>query len=136
MSEKDRTKWIGLLLTVGVGVFHAELLSQQHVDLDGDDGVFLAEDVFVLDVQLGAVEGGLVDTDGVVQAEIVQDLTHDALGVLPLLGSTLVLDAGSRGIPLGEAEGAVFQHTHRIQNVLCQFQAAPELLFQLLGAEN
>lgn len=34
-----------LLLAVFIGVVHAEALSQQHIDLDGDEGVLLAVDV-------------------------------------------------------------------------------------------
>ena len=126
----------GLLLAVGVHILHAELLGQEHVDLDGDQGVLLAEDVLVLDVQLGAVEGGLVDADGVVHAQIVQDLAHDPLGLLPLLGGTLVLVVGVGGIPLGEAEGTLVQQAHGAQAVLGQVQAALELLLQLLGTED
>ena len=115
-----------LLLAVGVGVLHAELLSKQHVHLDGDDGVLLAEDVLVLDVQLGAVEGGLVDADAVVDAQIVQDGLHGGLGDLPLLRGALVLGRVV-GVPLGEAEGAVLQHAHGVEQVLGQLQTALEL---------
>ena len=48
------------LLAVLVGVFHAEALGQQQVDLDGDEGVLLAEDVLILDVELRTVERGFV----------------------------------------------------------------------------
>ena len=124
-----------LFLTVGVGVVHAELFGQEHVDLNGDDGVLFAEDVLVLDVQLGAVEGGLVDADGVFYLEIVQNFAHDALGLVPLLRRAdiflLVV-----GVPLGEAEGAVLQHAHGFQAVLGQLQAALEFLLQLLRPQD
>ena len=121
---------------VGIGVFHAELLSQQHIDLDGNQSVFLAVYVAVLDVQLGAVEGRLVDTDGVFQTQVVQNLGHGVLGCFPLLCSALVLVLGVCGIPLGEAEGTVLQQTYGLQEVLCQLQTALEFLFQLLGTKH
>ena len=126
----------GLLLAVHVHVLHAELLGQEHVDLDGDEGILLAVDVAVLDVQLGAVEGGLVDADGVVHVQVVQDLTHHALGLIPLFGGAFVLVVGVGGVPLGEAEGTLVQQADGIQAVFCQVQAALELLLQLLRAQD
>ncbi len=123
------------LLAILVDIVHAVALGQQHIDLDGDQGVLLAEHVLVLDIQLGTVEGGLVDADVVLHAQIVQDLTHNALGLLPLLGAALVLVVGVGGIPLGETEGALIQQTQRAQAVLGQIQTALELLLQLVGAE-
>ena len=125
-----------LLLTVGVGVLHTKPLCQQHIDLDGDDGVLLAKDVLVLNVQLGAVEGGFVNADGVLHVQIVQNLLHDGLRGLPLLGGAFVLVLGVGGIPLAKAEGAVLQHTHGAQAVFCQLQTALEFLLQLIGTEN
>ena len=124
-----------LLLIVPVGVVHTELGGQQHIDLDRNDGIFLTEYVLALDVQLGTVESGLVDANLVIQAQIVQNLLHDALRLFPLLGSTLVL-IGTLRIPLGEAEGAVLQQSHGFQNVFRQLQASAELLLQLIGAEH
>ena len=40
------------LLAVLIGVLHAEALRKQQVDLDGDEGVLLAEDVLILNVEL------------------------------------------------------------------------------------
>ena len=87
------------LLPVLVDVGHIELLGQQLVDLDGDEGIFLAKDILVLDIQLGAVEGGFIDADGVLDAKVIEDFSHDALGLIPLLRSTDVL-FGIVGIPL------------------------------------
>ncbi len=85
------------LLPVLVDVGHIELLGQQLVDLDGDEGIFLAKDILVLDIQLGAVEGGFIDADGVLDAKVIEDSFHDALGLIPLLRSTLVLFVGLLG---------------------------------------
>ena len=49
-----------------------EALGRQDVELDGDEGVFLAADVLILDVELRAIECGLVDADGVVDAEVLE----------------------------------------------------------------
>ena len=58
---------VGVLLhPVPVHIFHAEPLGQLEVDLDGDESVLLAVDVFDLDIQLGAVEGGLAVGLGVI----------------------------------------------------------------------
>ena len=62
--------------------------------------------------------------------QVVQDLTHHALGLIPLLRGAFVLVVGVGGVPLGEAEGAF------IQAVFCQVQAALELLLQLLRAQD
>ena len=48
-----------------IGILHIELLGEELIDLNRDDGVLLAKDVFVLDIELGAVESGLVDADGI-----------------------------------------------------------------------
>jgi len=123
------------LLPVLVDVGHIELLGQQLVDLDGDEGIFLAKDILVLDIQLGAVEGGFIDADGVLDAKVIEDFSHDALGLIPLLRSTDVL-FGIVGIPLGEAEGAVLQQTDGFEAVLSQLQAVAEFLLQLIGAQD
>ena len=98
-----------LLLAVGIHILHAELLGKQHVDLNGDQGVLLAEDVLILNIQLGAIEGSLVDAHGVVHMEIVENLGHQALRLFPLLRRALILIIGVGRIPLGEAEGALVE---------------------------
>ena len=103
--------------------------------MDGDEGIFLAKDILVLDIQLGAVEGGFIDADGVLDAKVIEDFSHDALGLIPLLRSTDVL-FGIVGIPLGEAEGAVLQQTDGFEAVLSQLQAVAEFLLQLIGAQD
>ena len=126
----------GSFLSVGVHVFHPELLGQQHVNLNGNQRVLFAVDVFVLDVQLGAVKGGLVHPYLVLHPQIVQNLAHDPLGFLPLLRGALILVVGVGGVPLGEAEGTFVQQAHRAQAVFGQVQTALELLFQLVRAED
>ena len=98
-----------LLLAVGIGVLHAEPGSQQHIDLDGHQSVFLAKDVLILNVQLGSVESSLVNAHGVLHTQIVQNLLHGRLCGLPLLGSALIFVLGVGGVPLTEPEGAVLQ---------------------------
>ena len=124
------------LLAVLVDVVHAEALSEEHVDLDGDQGILLAVHVPILDVQLGSVEGGLVDADLVLHAQMVQDAAHGGLGGVPLLRRALVLVLGVGGIPLGEAEGALVPQAHRAQEVLGQLQTILELRLQLIRADH
>ena len=125
-----------LLLAVGIHILHAELLGKQHVDLNGDQGVLLAEDVLILNIQLGAIEGGLVDAHGVVHMEIVENLGHQALRLFPLLRRALILIIGVGRIPLGEAEGALVEEPQSAQAVLGEIQAAAELILQLLRTED
>ena len=125
-----------LLLAVFVDVVHAEALGEQHVDLDGDEGVFLAVDVLILDVELRAVECSLVDADGVVDVEVLEDALHHALGVIPLLLRALVLVVRVRGIPLGEAERALVKKADGAEAVLGKVEAALELLFELVGTQD
>ena len=125
----------GDLLAGAVGVFHAELLGKQHIDLDGDDGVLFAEDVLALNIQLRPVEGSLVDADLVIKTDVIKDLLHDRLCLIPLLGRSLIL-IGTGGIPLREAEGAVLTQTDGIQHIHGKIQTAAELLLQLVGAQN
>ena len=125
-----------LFLTVGIHIFHAELLGQKHIDLDGDEGVLLAVDVFDLDIEFRAVESRLINANAVGQADVVKDFLHGGLGDLPLLGGAFVLVAGVFGIPLGEAVGDVLRQAQAFQHVLGQLQAVAELILQLLGAEN
>ena len=66
---------------------------------------------------------------------MIEDFSHDALGLIPLLRSTDVL-FGIVGIPLGEAEGAVLQQTDGFEAVLSQLQAVAEFLLQLIGAQD
>ena len=124
------------LFTVFIDIVHTETLCQQHIDLDGDQRILLAVHIVVLDIQLGAVESGLVNADLILHIQIIQNLAHDALGLLPLLSRTLILVVGVGGIPLGEAEGALIQHTHGAQEVLGQLQTALELLLQLIGTQH
>ena len=70
----------------------------------------------------------------VLHVQIVQDLAHDALRLVPLLRGALVLVVGVGGIPLGEAEGALIQQAHGAQEILGQLQTALELLLQLIRA--
>ena len=89
-----------LLGAVYVNVLHAEALCEEHIYLDSYQGVFLAEYVLVLDIEFRTIECSLVDTDGVLNAQVVENCLHCSLSDLPLLGSTLILVLGVSGIPL------------------------------------
>ena len=125
-----------LFLAVGINVVHAEFLCQQHVDLDGNQRIFLAVDIPVLDIQFRPVECRLVDTDFVVYAQVVQNIAHHPLGFLPLLRRSFVLVIRIGRIPLGEAEGALIQQPHGAQEVFRQIQAVFEFFFQLIGSQH
>ena len=125
-----------LLFAVLINIVHAELLSQQHIDLDRDQRILLAVDVLILDIQLRAVECGLVDADRVIDVEIFQDTCHRALRMIPLLRGALILIVGVRGIPLGEAERALVEQADRVEAVFRQVEAALELLFELIRAQH
>ena len=58
-----------VLLAVGGGVDEAELAGQMEVDLDGGVGLFVAHDIGELDVELGAVEGGVTAALAIRQTE-------------------------------------------------------------------
>lgn len=60
--------WI-MILTIFSNISHAEFLSQQHIDLDGDQGVFLTEYVLDLNIQFWSVESSFVNTNFVVQTQ-------------------------------------------------------------------
>ena len=123
------------LFPVAVGVFHAEFGREQHIDLNRNDGVFFAEYVFALNIQLGPVEGGLVDPDPVVDAVFIQQLLHDALRLIPLFGRALIF-VQPRRIPLGKAEGAVLPEPDGFQTVARQLDTAVKFLGQLIGAKD
>ena len=86
-----------LLCTVNVDILHAELLCKKHVNLNCYDSVLLAVNILVLNVKLRTVECSLVDTDFVVNAEVVKDFSHCSLCSLPLFSSTIVLVLGFAG---------------------------------------
>ena len=61
-------------LAVGINILHAELLGKEHIYLDGDERIFLAEHVLDLDIELGSVECSLVYTDLIIKADIIEYL--------------------------------------------------------------
>ena len=124
------------LLSVAVDVVHAEFLSQQHIDLDRNDRVFLAEYVLVLHIQLRSVECRFVDTDLILQAKVVEDRLHRCLCSFPLLCRSFIFIIRVGRIPLGEAEGTVIQHAYRSEEILEQIHAAAELVFQLIRTDH
>lgn len=126
--------WI-MILTIFSNISHAEFLSQQHIDLDGDQGVFLTEYILDLDIQFWSVESSFVNTNFVVQTQMIQNLLHCILCFFPLLCSTFVF-IGSVWIPLAEAVAYILSKTNCFQTVFCKFQTTAEFVFQLVWAEN
>ena len=125
-----------LLLAVLILIVHAETLCQQHINLNGNQSIFLAEYILVLNIQLRAVEGSFINADLILQAQVIQNVAHDTLCFFPLLRCTLVLVARICRIPLGEPEGAVVQQADCIQEILCQLQAVLEFFFQLIRTQD
>ena len=128
---------VGILLcSVYINIFHTELFCKKHIYLNGNDGILLAVNVVVLNIKLGSVECGFVNAYSVFNAKVVKDLLHCRLSSLPLLLCSFILVLGVCGIPLREAEGAVFKHTNSIKAVFCKLQTALEFFFKLLGSED
>src|SRR5699024_5787050 len=73
----------GLFGAVGVHVGQVELGRQAEVQLAGGKGVLGAHGGLDVDVQLGAVEGGLADLLGELDAQLGQHLPQGGLGVVP-----------------------------------------------------
>ena len=73
----------GLFGAVGVHVGQLELGRQAEVQLAGGQGVLGTHGGLDVHVQLGAVEGGLADLLGKVDAQVGQHLAQGGLGVLP-----------------------------------------------------
>ena len=72
-----------LLAAVAVDIAEVELRRQAEVQLAGGERVLRAHGGLDVDVQLRAVEGGLADLLGEVDAELGQHLAQRALGVIP-----------------------------------------------------
>ena len=68
-----------LLLTVFIDIVHTETLCEQHIDLDGNEGILFAKYVPILNVEFRTVECSFVNTNGVLDAEFIEDVAHDAL---------------------------------------------------------
>ena len=81
----------GLLGAVLVDVLQVELGRQAEIELAGGQGVLVAHGRLDVDVELGAVEGGLTDLLGEVDAQLGQNLAKGALGLLPHLVVLMVL---------------------------------------------
>ena len=72
-----------LLAAVAVDIAQVKLRRQAEVQLAGGERVLGADGRLDVDVQLRAVEGGLADLLGEVDAELGQHLAQRALGVIP-----------------------------------------------------
>jgi len=116
---------------VPVGVEHLEPLSQLEVDLDRDQGVFLAEYIADLDIQFRTVERRFAESVRVVQPHVVEDVFHGLLDRIPLLLGTDIFFA-VLGIPGGEAIADILIQPDRPEHERRQVQAAPELALQLV----
>ena len=116
-----------LLLTVAVNVFHTELLGEELVNLNGNQGVLLAVDVLYLNIKLGPVERRLTYADFVGDFEVVEDFCHNSLRLVPLLRSTDILLAVI-GIPLREAVGNVLVKPQSFKHINSKLQRTLKLL--------
>ena len=73
----------GFLAAVGIDIGQLELGRQAEVELAGRKGVLRPDSRLDVDVELRAVEGGLADLLGELDAELVSTLAQSALGVFP-----------------------------------------------------
>ena len=127
---------VGVLLdAVSVDILHTEFLGDHRVDLDGDEGVFLTEDVLDLDIELGTVERGFADTYLVLYAKVVEYLAHHALHAVPLFLCADVLFSVI-GIPLGEAVADVLIQTQGLEHIYSEVQTVLKLALELLGCAH
>lgn len=83
-----------------------EFFGQQHVNLNGDQGIFLAVDIFDLNIQFRPIKCRFINADGIFQPDLVQQIPHDFLCVIPLFRRALVFFTVIR-IPLRKAERAI-----------------------------
>jgi len=79
---------------VGGHVFQPEALRQQEIDLVGREGELPPDGVLDLDVQLGAVEGGLAGRLGERMTGRLQGVARGVLGLVPDHGVTHPFAAG------------------------------------------
>ena len=122
-------------VVVFVNVVHTKFFSKEHINLNGYDGIFFAEYVFNLNVQLRTVESSFVHAYFVVDAKVVKNFFHYALSVFPLFRSAFIF-IGVVRIPLGETEGAVFFQAQSFQAVVSQLEAATEFFCQLVRTDD
>ena len=101
-----------LLFAVLVDIAHAEPLAGGKVQLQGDDGILFAVDVLGLHVQLRPVKRRLILRFVVIDADVVENLLHAALGVFPcgVVVDVLCLILAA----LGEAVRDVVLHSHAL----------------------
>ena len=118
------------LLSVAVDVVHVVALRQEHIQLDGDHGVFLAVDIFRLDVQLRTVEGSFAFFLGIFETDFIQDIAHQILHAVPGFGVAQVV-VGVIRIPLGESVCHIFFEAQSGQAVSRQVYAALEFVADL-----
>ena len=60
------------LCTVNVNILHTKSFRKQHINLNGYNCIFLAENVLVLDIKFRTIERRLVNSDGIFNAEVVE----------------------------------------------------------------
>ena len=88
------------LVPVLIYIVHTESLGEQHVYLDGDESVLLTVDVTILNVKLRSVESSLSYAYLIVKTDMVENLFHCCLSLVPLLSRTLVLIIRISRVPL------------------------------------
>ena len=120
-----------LFLAVLIDEIHVISFSKHCVELNGDHRVFLAVYVFGLDVELRTIESSLSDSFLVFEAYLIKDLSHESLVVFPFLSCSEVF-VGILRIPFRESVRYVSFKSERGETVLCEFNAALELILDLL----
>ena len=124
------------LLAVLINIVHTEFFCQQHINLNSNDGIFFAEYVVELDIQLRTVESSLVKANLIFNTEVIKDFLHSSLCMIPLLSGAFIFVVRICRIPLAEAEGAFIQHADSFQAVFSQIQATLKFFFQLVRTKN
>ena len=120
------------LFSLFVDITHVKALRKEHIDLYGNQGIFLSVDVFNLNVEFRSVESRLAYSFGIIKPDMVQNPLHLAFRISPCFGVVNVFFLVDR-IPLGKTVGNVAIQSQRFQHEHCKVKTAAEFLFELRG---
>ena len=120
------------LFAVFVDINHIETLGKREVELNGEQSVFLAVDVFALYVEFRSVERRFAPFFGVVELHIVKNLLHFIFGFFPILGGADVL-VRIFGVPTRETVSDVFGKVENPHQISYEIRRFLELVLQLVG---
>ena len=124
----------GLLYAVGIHVFQVELGRQAEVQLAGGQGVFRAHSRLHIDIQLGAVEGGLTDLLGEVDTQLRQHFPQSGLGLVPHGIIGMILDL-VLGVPEGK-DAAVVGNAEILVDIGNQVHDPGYFILDLVGGDK